>query len=278
VVPALVALLEAPPLAARYGACQAVIELRERAAPAVAALQRALAADDLWLHIKAAEALASLGAAASGAVPELLALLAQADSARDPRGMQQRYLTFALFDPGFGGLLSRSLAGVAPEALHQAVRAGLRNQDGRARSSLGSVYRNLSATAITPLLPAIYQAVVEPAPSGEMFADGIRVEGLRVLAKLRVEEGIQACVQYTREQNPWESQNRTPELMEILLAYGAHAQRVLPELRQLADYFANDEPDFPRELMQRKAKCVRETIAAIEAATERPELVKLRGQ
>jgi hypothetical protein len=278
VVPALVALLEAPPLAARYGACQAVIELRERAAPAVAALRRALAADDLWLRIKAAEALASLGAAASGAVPELLALLAQADSARDPRGMQQRYLTFALFDPGFGGLLSRSLAGVAPEALHQAVRAGLRNQDGRARSSLGSVYRNLSATAITPLLPAIYQAVVEPAPSGEMFADGIRVEGLRVLAKLRVEEGIQACVQYTREQNPWESQNRTPELMEILLAYGAHAQRVLPELRQLADYFANDEPDFPRELMQRKAKCVRETIAAIEAATERPELVKLRGQ
>ncbi len=278
VVPTLVGLLAAPALSTRYGACQALIAMRGRAAPAIDALRQALAADDLWLRIKAAEALASIGAPAHSAVPQLLELLAQVDPERDPRGMQQRYLTFALFDREFGGMLSRSLDGIAPEALHKAVRAGLQNQDGRARSSMGSVYRNLSAAAIAPLLPAIHQAVIEPAPSGEMFADGIRVEGLRVLAKNRVEEGIRACMQYARDQNPWASEKRTPELMKILLSYGARAKLVVPELRQLADYFEKDEPNFPRELMLGKARCVRETILAIEAATDAPELVRLRVQ
>ncbi len=75
-------------------------------------------------------------------------------------------------------MLSGSLDGIDREALYKAVRAGLKNQDGRARSSLTSVYRNLSMQDIKPLLPAIHRAIVEPAPSGEMFADGIRVEGL----------------------------------------------------------------------------------------------------
>ncbi len=146
--------------------------------------------DDLWLRIKAAEALASIGKPALHTVPELLELLAQVDPERDPRGMQQRYLTFALFENG-DGMLSRSLEGVDEELLYKAVRAGLKNQDGRARGSLGSVYRNLSSEKIKPLLPAIYQAIMEPAPSGEMFADSIRVEGLRLLAKHRVKRGSQ---------------------------------------------------------------------------------------
>lgn len=274
-VAALVERLSSPELATRLGACQALAALGGRAAPAVPKLRALLQDRDLWLRIKAADALAHAGKAAHAAVPELLTLLAQVDPAQDPRGMQQRYLTFALFDRELGGLLGRSLDGVDPEALLAAVRAGLQNQDGRARSSLGSAYRNLPAAAIEPLLPAIHRAVMEPAPSGEMFADGIRVEGLRVLAKHRIEEGIAACVRYAREQNPWDSQKRTPELMAILCSYGDKAKVVLPELRQLADYFANDERDFPRELMAQKAKSVREAIATIEAATAGPLLVPL---
>ncbi|RYD17657.1 MAG: HEAT repeat domain-containing protein [Verrucomicrobiaceae bacterium] len=274
-LPALLKLLDAPDLESRYGACQAIIALKGRAAPAVAPLRKSLEAKDLWLRIKAAEALASIGAPAMSAVPELLELLAQADPVNDPRGMQQRYLSFALFDRD-GGMLSRSLDGVNPDILYKAVKAGLRNQDGRARGSIGSVYGNLSAGKIQPLLPAIYQAVIEPAPSGEMFADTIRVEGLRLLAKHGIEEGINACVEYTRDQNPWDSQERTPELMKILLTYGAHAKSVIPELARIADYFEKDEKDFPAELMAMKAKCVRETIAAIETATDRPELIRLK--
>jgi hypothetical protein len=270
----LVKMLESPALYSRYGACQALIALRGRGAPAIEPLRNALADPDLWLRIKAAEALAAIGAPAMKAVPQLLQLLAEMNPQGDPRGMQQRYLSFALFDGG--GMLSRSLEGVDRAALYQAVRAGLKNQDGRARGSLGSVYRHLSVEEIKPLLPAIHQAIIEPAPSGEMFADSIRVEGLRLLAKHRIEEGIRACVNYTRDQNPWASEHRTPELMEILLGYGTHAKSVVPELTRIAHYFEKDEKDFPKELMLRKAKCVRETIQAIEAATETPELSRLK--
>ncbi len=271
----LIEMLDSPSLDARYGACQGLIFLRGRGAPAVDALQKTLAHQDLWLRIKAAEALAAIGAPAMKVVPQLLELLAQVDVKNDPRGMQQRYITFALFD-GRDGMLSRSLDGVDRPALYKAVRAGLKNQDGRARGSMGSVYRNLSADDIKPLLPVIYEAIVQAAPSGEMFADSIRVEGLRLLAKHRIEEGNSACVKYAREQNPWASQKRTPELMTILLTYGTHAKSVIPELTRLADYFEKEEKDFPKELMLMKARCVRETIAAIEASTDSPELIRLK--
>jgi hypothetical protein len=273
-ISAVVKLLESPRLEARYGACQAIAELRKRGAPAVEPLSKLLAEKDLWLRIKAADALASIGAPAMQAAPQLLELLTQTDPTNDPRGMQQRYLSFALFDGN--GMLNRSLDGVDREALYKAVRAGLKNQDGRARGAIGSVYRNLHIEAIKPLLPAIYQAVVEPAPSGEMFADSIRVEGLRLLAKHRIEEGISACVKYTRDQNPWASEKRTPELMTILLSYGTHAKPFIPELTKIADYFEKDEKDFPKKLMLAKAKSVREAIAAIEASTDSPELIRIK--
>jgi hypothetical protein len=278
-ITALLKMLESPALEARYGACQSLRVLGERAAPAVDALRKVLSERDLWLRIKAAEALAAIGNPAMPAVPQLLDLLAQGDAEHDPRGMQQRYLCFALFDDGQEhsvGMLNSSLEGVDRESLYKAVKAGLRNQDGRARGSIGSVYRNLSAKEIKPLLPAIYQAVIEPAPSGEMFADSIRVEGLRLLAKHRIEEGIRACVNYTRDQNPWDSQERTPELMKVLRSYGTHAKAVIPELTTIANYFEKDEKDFPEELMIMKAKSVRDTIAAIEAATDTPELIRLK--
>lgn len=272
-VTAIVKRLEASILDARYGACQALSRLGQRSTPAVESLQNCLNDKDLWLRVNAAQALAKIGPAAKPVVPQLLELLAEVDKASDPRGMQQRYLTFALFDGD--GMLGGSLEGVDREALYKAVRAGLKNQDGRARGSLSSVYRNLSAQEIKPLLPAIYQAITEPAPSGEMFADGIRVEGLRLFAKHHIEEGIQACVRYTRQQNPWASEMRTPELMEILLSYGTHAKAVIPELAKLANYFEKDEPDFPKELMKQKAKSVRDAILAIETSTDTPELIRL---
>jgi hypothetical protein len=225
------------------------------------------------LRIKAAEALAAIGKPATKTVPQLLELLAQVDTKSDPRGMQQRYLTFALFDRD--GMLSRSLDGVDREALYTAVRAGLKNQDGRARGSLGSVYRNLSLEEIKPLLPAIHEAIVQPAPSGEMFADGIRVEGLRVLAQHHIEEGMAALVKYTREQNPWASQKRTPEIMKILLGYGSQAKATIPELEKIAHYFEKEEPDFPKNLGLQKANSVRDTIKAIEASTDTPALIQL---
>lgn len=269
-------LLESKTLEPRYGACQAIEKLRGRAESAVPVLAKLLRDPDLWMRIKAADALASIGKPAMSTVPTMLEIFSQTDPIGDPRGMQQRYLCFALFDGR--GMLAGSLEGVDRAALFKAVRAGLNNQDGRARGSIASVYRNLSYEEIKPLLPAILEAVEKPAPSGEMFADQIRVEGLKILAKHRIEEGIKACVTYTRTQNPWASQERTPELMKILLTYGTHAKAVIPELHKIADYFEKDEKDFPKHLMIMKATEVRETIRKIEAATETPELIRISAK
>ena len=270
-LPALLKMLDSPSLDARYGACAALATAKGSAA-AVPALQKLLRHEDLWLRIQAADALAAIGKPAMVAVPELLERLAREPSAQDPRGMEQRYLCGALF----GTLLKKSLDGVDRDLLRKAVAAGLRNQDGRARGEVGGIYQQLSYDELKPLLPAILEAILTPAPSGEMFADGIRVEGLQLLAKHRIAEGIAACVKYTREQNPWASQERTPKLMKILLTYGTHAKAVIPELTRLGDYFEKDEKNFPKNLMLVKAKSVHETIAAIEAATDSPELINLR--
>ena len=274
VIAQLIGLLDGPDLYTRYGACQALKMQRQRGGVAVPALLKTFRSDDLWLRILAAEALAGIGEPAKAAVPEMLTRLTKSDPKNDPRNMEQRYLSFALFE-GRSGLISKSLDGVDRKLLGDAVRAGLRNQDGRARGTYASVYNNLSFEEIKPLLPAVYQAIIEPSPSGEMFADEIRIEGLRVLAKYRIKEGIGACVNYTRDQNPWDSQIRTPKLMEILLSYGAHSKSTIPELTRIADYFEKDEKDFPRDLMLQKAKCVRETIRAIEASTDYPVLIRI---
>jgi len=275
VVPALQKMLAGPDRNAQYGACEALEALKGEAASTVPTLQQTLKHEDLWLRIRAARALRSMGKPAMAALPDMLRLLATPSPRQDPRGMEQRYLCDALFDSR-GGMLARSLEGVNREALYAAVRVGLRNEDGRARGSICTVYQNLSSEEIKPLLPAIHQAVVKAAPSGEMFSDGIRVEGLKVLAKHRVKEGMDACVVYTRQQNGWRSEKRTPELMNILLTYGSRAKPAIPELTKIADYFEKDEKDFPRELSRQKAQCVRDTIRAIEASTESPQLIRLK--
>jgi hypothetical protein len=76
--------------------------------------------------------------------------------------------------------------------------------------------------------------------------------------------------------NGWEKQIRTPELMKILLTYGTHAKVVIPVLTKLAHYFDKEKKDFLRALMRMKAKSVRETIAAIEASTDAPKLVRVQ--
>lgn len=267
-------MLESSRLEARYGACQALAHFKEAAAPAVPQLMKLLDHEDLWLRIKAAEALVAIGPPAKPALPLLLERLSRGPSKEDPRGMEQRYLSYALFDTP-RRLLGNSLEGLDREAFYNAVRAGLRNEDGRARTIISSIYTALSEEDIRPILPHIYRSIVEPAPSGIMFADGSRLAGLRVLAKYHVAEGMEACVRYAETQNPWGSQARTPELMKILVTYGAHARPLIPRLEKLAERFEKGEPNFPFALSQQKAKAVREAIELIKNSRDLPPLVYL---
>jgi hypothetical protein len=271
---ALIQMLDSTDRYTRYGACEALKQLGGHSSPAVDALTKQLKVKDIWLRIKATEALCMIGQPAAKALPDLLQLLPEVDAKDDPRGMQQRFMSSAIFDRG--GQMFKLLSQAEPKSLAKAIQAGLKNQDGRSRSSIATIYDTLTLAQIKPLFPAILEAIITPAPSGEMFAEDVRVAGLRVLAKHRVREGLPACVKYLTLQNPWSSQNRTPEITKILLTYGTHAKPYIPELEKVAHYFAKEEKDFPPKLMIMKANEVQETITAIKAATETPTLIPAR--
>jgi len=270
-LPSLLSMLESPRLDTRYGACDGLGGLGGGAAPAVPALINLLSHEDLWLRVKAAEALAKIGAPANAAVPQMLEMLAKGPAKNDPRGMEQRYLCGAVF----GGMLKQSLEGLDRKLLNKAVVAGLHNQDGAARGVVGSIYQKLTYEEIKPLLPAIREAIVIPAPSGEMFDSEVRMSGLKLLAKFQIAEGMELIADFARTQNRHSSESRLVGIMELLKTYGANARRVIPQLEANIRYFENEEVDFPHKLSLQKAECVRQTIAAIEASTEKPPLIEL---
>ncbi|TWT79145.1 hypothetical protein CA13_05430 [Planctomycetes bacterium CA13] len=270
--PALLKLIASDDRYTRYGAAEALGKLRSNAdaAASVSALTEALESDDLCLRILAGQALASIGQPAMSAVPLMLQRLAMTDLENDPRGMEQRFLCFSLFNRR-DGLIGRSLEGVDRELLLRAVRVGLQNEDGRARGSLGSVYQILTYEEIKPLLPAIHQAIVEPAPSGIMFASQIRLSGVELLAKHRIREGMPLCIEIM-EIDKWGKKTRITQCLKTLETYGAAAKPVLPKLRQLEkDLRAHPEP----QMMAPIIKQIRDLTEEIENGTESVELRSL---
>jgi hypothetical protein len=268
-IDAIVALLDSEKIHARYGACQALIQLKAAAAPAIPALLKTLKHEDLWLRILAAEAISQMGASAKDALPEMLTMLAKGESPKDPRGMEQRYLSYFIF----GGMLkSISLNEIDQNLLQKAITAGLQNQDGRARGSISNVYDKLSYEQLKPLLPAIHEAIVKPAPSGEMFAGQVRVAGIKLFAKHKIAEGLPLCIP-TMDIQSWGKQDRINGILGAIEIYGAGAKTLLPELKKLeADLSSHGEAKNLKEIIDR----VKSITQKIEATTETVELRSMK--
>lgn len=266
-IDALLEMLSSPTLTARYGACEALKLAGAKAAPAVPSLKAQLDHDDLWLRCQAATALAHIGEPAMSAVPVLLERLALGPSEEDPRGMEQRFLSFAVFDR----MLKNSLEGVDRDALNKAVVAGLQNQDGRARGAIATIYRQLSFEEIEPLLPAIHQAIVKPAPSGIMFADGIRLAGLELLAKHRFREGMELSLDLMDIER-WNKRRRIDQCLDTLAMYGGAAKPLLPKMRELEQALTKHREARGLQPLIEKLRAL---IASVESATDAPELREL---
>ena len=252
------------------GACELIIKMKGQAKDAVPQLIKWLDHQDLWLRIKAADALAAIGQPSMKTVPRILEMFAE-QSSDDPRGMLQRYLCFALFN-NRGGLLGKSLEGVDTNRLLEAVKIGLKNDDGRARGAIGSIYKNLDFEELQPLLPAILEAIEEPAPSGIMFADGIRTAGLELFSQHKIAEGLPLCVDYIKNQKKHGSQKRITTLIKYVESYGGHAQKQIPKMKKIIEYFENEEEGFPKKLSMQKAQYLRESIERIQKSNLRPQL------
>ena len=227
-IDALVKMLDSPKIEARYGACQALALFKDASAPAVPALTAALDHEDLWLRIEAAEALSAIGQPAMPALPKMLGMIAKGPSEKDPRAMEQRYLSFCIF----GQMLKASLDGVDRDQLRKAVAAGLQNQDGRSRGNIGDIYGKLTYEELKSLLPAILEAIKTPSPSGIMFDSQIRLAGLDLFAKHKIKEALPLCID-VMEIEKWGKQNRITSCLKALENYGFAAKSELPRLIQL---------------------------------------------
>jgi len=273
-VPRYLDMLDGKNILARYGACQGLGALKSRAEPAVTALTTTIWDRDLWLRIQASYALSEIGAPSRPSVPELLKLAIRNDE-EDPRQMTQRYLAFALFYPGgalgMKGLLADSIEGLDRQLLYTATERLLRNPDGRARTAVASLYKHLTYEELKPLLPIIHETIVTPAPTGVMFASGIRLRGLELLAKHRVREGIPLCIE-VMEIDAWGKRNRIDECLKILRSYGGSAKEVLPQLRALEQQLLKHHEV---KGLAPQIDNVRKTIAHIETSRELPDLRSL---
>ena len=195
--------------------------------------------------------------------------------------MEAKYLTFALFRadyidqiPRQDGLISHSLEGVDRELVYPVVRRMLASDDGLATMAMRSIFQTLSLDELNSLLPSIVNVANRTAPSGEMFAQEIRVEALRFMANHQIREGLPVFIEYARTQNGWGS--KTKEILPLLLKYGAEARAILPELRALESLWlkqdaARDEQQSANSTEKSKTQVIAEVIAAIDAAPRRAD-------
>ena len=271
-MPTLLKLLASPDRNSRYGACEALGCLGPQADAAAPQLRALLKDSDPWMQCLACGAVAHLSPEARQAsVSDLLAMAAHRNPA-DPRGMVNRSVAAALFDPNPDlrrpGILQHSLVGIDRQLLYPAMTTLLQNDDALTRYGLVPYVNQLTDRDLAVLMPVIIQAVGELAPSDEMFGDGIRLAGLDLLSRLHIREGMPLCVS-VMEMDRWGEGRRLPVCLKCLQRYGVHAKAVLPQLR---DAFAH----APSGMVREHKNTFDKGVADIEATTEAPTLVSLK--
>lgn len=277
-VPKLIKLADGPNPLARQGACEALGFIEDPAALPV--LVKHINADDHWLRFKAIRAIGAMGADARAVLPKLLQ--AMVDQARhgttidwkDPVMISQSELGAIVFD----GILRRSMEGVDDDLLLAAIRGMLTNTDGRGRGRLGHLLKHqLTVEQVRALGPDLRRAVEEIAPADRMFGDSVREAAVDALARYHFEEGLDIGLLYAQTMANHSSERRMGNLMKTLASYGSAAKRIVPDLHKLVDQIHADR-DFPDWAKKIKAQAVLDGIAAIEAATGQPLLIRFANK
>ena len=275
-VPDLIAMAEGKDVHVSQGAVGALGYLKcQKALPVFV---RLLDHEDRWLRYKAANGIRKLEGAANPAASEVAEAVAktaeplQPVAWADPIQFTHGELSAALF----GGPMKDSLKDIDPKLRNLAIRVISRNPDGMARMHLRGYFENqLTEKDVEELGPDIYAAVKTPSPADTMFANEIRMGGMRALVKYHFKEGIEACVVLAKSQGGHGSETRTAEIMKDLIGYGTAAREAIPGLKELIREF-NDQckrGEYPAgELNDKRVNSVEDAIKAIQSATTQPEL------
>jgi hypothetical protein len=277
-VPTLLKLLSGSNRDGRYGACEALGYMGSRANAAAPELRALLKDPDPWLQSLACTALAGLGPEAyKASVPDLLRMAVRF-SPTDPRRMAQRYAAKALFaryrGPHTRLAQANLLESTDRQLLYPAVRAILKNEDGHTRGLIGRLYNDLPDRDLKELMLDIIKAVEEPAPSGIMFASGIRMAGLEVIAKHRIKEGLPLCLKVT-EIEKWGKRSRVLSCLKSLRKYNpASVKTILPQLKQLEGDILNHRE--AKTVLKDSVQLIREIIEEAETATGKPDFIPVK--
>jgi hypothetical protein len=237
----LIAMLDSDNRYARYGACNGLAMAGFQSPKAVEAVRKRLEKDeDILFRYFAVDALASrnkpwgqneefgLNAAAGPAVPLLLKLASQ-PVPNDPRQQLHWWIAEALFDKRKDLFTHYAPSGKVDDALLvSAVEKILNNENGRARSMVA--FGKLTESQLEPLWETVLNCVRTGAPSGIMFSFGVRTDGLSALAKHRIKEGLDLCMDLAVEERdkstgwvPWHAVT----MLEVLPNYGKDAEPVV---------------------------------------------------
>ena len=128
------------------------------------------------------------------------------------------------------------------------------------------IYDKLTDEQLEQLWPDIHRATRELAPSGIMFASGVRMAGLKLMAEQRSREGMEMIAWYLSNQKHHGSAGRARELMQLLLeTYGGHARALIPRLEAAAAYYEPGGLAAP-PWGKRASQPIREGIEKIKAA------------
>lgn len=262
----------------QQGAAQALGYMQD--ARALPVLVKLLTADDAWLRVKAAQALRELGPVAKPVVPAMLRVVVETANPtvpvvwEDPIQLAQGELAATLFR----GALEDKVAKSDPGLLYPAIRAVAKNPDGMARSYLTRIISELlTLEDVQALAPDLLEAIDRPSPADTMFANDIRLAGLKALAKYHFQEGMKVCLTFATSQSPHGSEDRTGEIMKLLISYGRAAEPLIPDLEKLVITFEQEE-GFPDWAKEKKVDAVKAAIESLRASQEQPKLRSMEPQ
>ncbi|MBI1371770.1 MAG: acetylesterase [Phycisphaera sp.] len=241
----LVAMLQSGDRYARYGACEGLrCAGRDSKEAADALVRHGLESDDPTLQYHAMYAFTlnerggkGMTGVALVALPALLKLACRLDPA-DPLNLPLANVLFysGRVDPvrsvcGRGNNLDK----VDRQLLVEATRSLLKATNGSVRSmTSGAVYPHLTPEELKSLWADVYVATTERAPSGVMFADGVRTNGIELMARHHVKEGLEAGANLISEER-WGSDGRLQGGVPAMAGYGGAVKEVLPMMKEVIE-------------------------------------------
>jgi len=270
-------LLGSPNRYVRYGACLA---LGSRAIDKLTEL--ILKSDDVTMQYYAVRGVGS----DKRAVPALLKRAATRQLERDPQCKLDLAVSQALRKSLFGN--ADMMKSVDRSLLIPAIKNLLTAPNGGARSHTSQCYKHLSETDLKQLWGDIYYATRYQAPSGSMFAGGVRAHGLNLMVERRVKEGLPVGVDWVLRQEGWGNGGRKKSI-PTLLRYGGALKDFVDEINEvLAGWTGgpkskNNQKDaeaFKKRLAEALKKPAPELISIksyIDATTD-PLLVPQMGE